>query len=47
MKEIRDQKIDLRLTVTEKRKIKEAAAARDMSASEFIRYACLRLMEGK
>lgn len=48
MKEIkRDQKIDLRLTAKEKKEIKEAAAAMGMSASEFIRLACQRLMNKK
>ena len=44
MKEIRDKKIDLRLTAAEKERIKQRAAELDMSASEFIRYACERLM---
>ena len=44
MKEIRDKKIDLRLSAVEKERIKQAAAARDMTASEFIRYACERLI---
>ena len=47
MKENRDQKLDLRLTITEKQRIKEAAAARDMNVSEFIRYACERLIYQK
>ena len=47
MKENRNQKIDLRLTAAEKSAIKEAAAARQMSASEFIRYACARLINQK
>lgn len=44
---LRDKKIDLRLTAQEKEGIKAAAAARDMSASEFIRYACERLINQK
>lgn len=47
MKETRNQKIDLRLTAEEKKEIKEAAAAMDMSASEFIRFACQKLMNKK
>jgi predicted DNA binding CopG/RHH family protein len=44
MKEIRDKKIDLRLSAEEKRKIQEEAAKRGMGASEFIRLACERLI---
>jgi len=44
MKEIRDKKIDLRLSAEEKRKIQEEAARRGMGASEFIRLACERLI---
>lgn len=47
MKEIKTVKIDLRLTPAEKENIKQAAAARGMSASEFIRYACIRLISQK
>ena len=41
---LRDKKIDLRLTAQEKEQIKAEATARDMSTSEFIRYACERLI---
>lgn len=44
MKENRDQKIDLRLTASEKSAIKDCAKAREMTISEFIRYACARLI---
>lgn len=44
MKEVRDKKIDLRLTAEEKRRIQEEAAKRGMGASEFIRIACERMM---
>lgn len=45
MKETRCLKIDLRLTADEKRRIQEAAAKNDMNVSEFIRYACERLIQ--
>lgn len=45
MKETRCLKIDLRLTAEEKRKIQEAAARYEMNMSEFIRYACERLIQ--
>lgn len=47
MKDNRDQKIDLRLTVAEKSAIKQAAKDRQMSASEFIRWACALLINQK
>ena len=47
MKDIRDKKIDLRLSAIEKERIKQAAADRQMTASEFIRYACERLINQK
>lgn len=42
MKEIRDKKIDLRLTAEEKESIKDAADRLGMTASEFIRFACAK-----
>lgn len=43
MKDIKNARLELRLTQEEKDKIKEYAEKRDMSASEFVRYACQRI----
>ena len=43
MKENKTARLELRLTPEEKEQIKEYAEKRDMSASEFIRWACQRI----
>lgn len=37
--------VNFKITPTEKDKIKQAAAARKMSVSEFVRYACERIFQ--
>lgn len=47
MKEIKDKKIEFRLTAAEKEKIQEYAEKRDMTMSEVIRELCEKIFEIK
>lgn len=47
MKDIKDKNIILRLSASEKQKIQDKAKALGMTTSEFIRYACERIMIGE
>lgn len=40
-----DNVINFKLTTREKERLKEAAAAREMNISDFVRYACERIFE--
>lgn len=43
MKENKDKILHLRLSASEKEKIKELAKKYDMNVSEFVRYACEKI----
>lgn len=45
MKEIKNTKIELRITQQDKEKIKEYADKHNMTMSEFIRFACEKIFQ--
>ena len=45
MKEIKDKTIEIRLTASDKEKIKETAEKYNMTVSEFIRWACYKIFQ--
>lgn len=47
MKEIKDKTIEIRLTASDKQKIKDAAEKHGMTVSEFIRFACEKIFNQK
>jgi hypothetical protein len=47
MKDIRNTKLELRVTQAEKQKIKDYAAAHDMTVAEVIRVCCEKIFNQK